>query len=378
MALYDDFPYTNFHALNLDWIVKKLSELEKGESSDEQSSTTTLANNLAGNYPYTNFHALNLDWIVRSMMELEHEWDSISDNITASAHFSLNPTAEVTGSLQDGLNFDFGLPVGPEGPAGPQGPQGVAGPTGPQGVAGPTGPQGPQGPRGNDNVYTGQADLLSGSLIVQTDTGDFVSDNNSIIFIRFNDAVPANANSYPVVIDSNDPHYLSVNNDTLEALSEEIPAGSILAVSWTGGTYYVLTKDFGGSLPDSGVTAGTYGSFTSNSKALYLPIITVNSKGIITSASNNNVGYLTNAIWTSIAAGNTEGNLYPSSIPTPYRINVLVYRTSGELSDGYQILSPSDYEVHFKKNRIMVKLNSAVTGVVTYAVAWGVFTASSH
>lgn len=148
MPLYDDFPYTNFHALNLDWIVRKLSELEKGESSDEQSSTTTLANNLAGNYPYTNFHSLNLDWIVRSMLELEHEWDSISDNITASAHFSLNPTAEVTGSLQEGLNFDFGLPVGPEGPAGPQGPQGVAGPQGPQGPIGPEGPQGIQGETG--------------------------------------------------------------------------------------------------------------------------------------------------------------------------------------------------------------------------------------
>ena len=148
MPLYDDFPYTNFHALNLDWIVRKLSELENGESSDGQSSTTTLANNLAGNYPYTNFHALNLDWIVRSMLELEHEWDSISDNITASAHFSLNPTAEVTGSLQEGLNFDFGLPVGPEGPAGPQGPQGVAGPQGPQGPIGPAGPQGIQGETG--------------------------------------------------------------------------------------------------------------------------------------------------------------------------------------------------------------------------------------
>ena len=148
MPLYDDFPYTNFHALNLDWIVRKLSELEQGESSGEQSSTTTLANNLAGNYPYTNFHALNLDWIIRSMLELEREWNSISDNITASAHFSLNPTAEVTGSLQEGLNFDFGLPVGPEGPAGPQGPQGVAGPEGPQGPIGPAGPQGIQGETG--------------------------------------------------------------------------------------------------------------------------------------------------------------------------------------------------------------------------------------
>lgn len=315
---------------------------------------------LYDNYPYSNFHALNLDWIISEMKKVVEDWEEFQaqfGTVTAEVHTGSPANVETTGDFKTGVNFDFTLP---------------AGETGPQG------PQGPQGPRGNDNLYTGQADLVNGSLIVQTDTGDFVSGDNSIIFIRFNNAVPANANSYPVVVDSNDPHYLSVNNNSLEALTEEIPAGSILAVSWTGGTYYVLTKDFGGSLPDSGVTAGTYGSFTSSSKALYLPIITVNSKGIVTSASNNDIGYLTNAIWTSIAAGKTEGNLYPSSIPTPYRINVLVYRTSGELSDGYQILSPSDYVVHFKNNRIMVKLNSAATGVVTYAVAWGVFTASSH
>ena len=204
MPLYDDFPYTNFHALNLDWIVKKLSELENGESSDEQSSTTTLANNLAGNYPYTNFHALNLDWIVRSMMELEHEWEGFSGNVTATAHVSPTPQVSVTGNLKTNLAFDFGLVQGPQGPQGPQGedgrsfailgmyatlaqlqaahPTGSAGdayavgtesdntiylwdvddeawtdigpimgpqgPQGPQGIQGPTGPQGPQGETG--------------------------------------------------------------------------------------------------------------------------------------------------------------------------------------------------------------------------------------
>ena len=336
---------------------------------------------LYDNFPYTNFHEMNLDWVIKSMKDLEAEWESFNADVTASAQTGTTAAASVTGDLRSGLNFDFTLPKGDTGATGPQGPQGATGPQGvqgPQGIQGPQGVQGPQGPRGNDNVYTGQADLVSGSLIVQTDTEDFVSNDNSVIFIRFNDAVPANTNSYPVVIDSNDPHYLSVNNDTLEALTEEIPAGSILAVSWTGGNYFVLMKDFGGSLPDSGVTAGTYGSFISGSKVLNIPVITVNSKGIITSASNNNVGNLTNALSTTIAAGNTTGNLYPSSIPTPYRINVLVYRTSGELSGGYQILSPSDYEVHFTTTRIMVELNSAVTGAVTYVVAWGIFNASTH
>lgn len=149
MALYDDFPYTNFHSLNLDWIIKKLSELENGESSSEQSSTATLANNLAGNYPYTNFHALNLDWIVKSMLELEKEWSSFTGNVDATAHASEDPEVTVTGDLQTGLTFDFGIPEGPEGPAGPQGPQGVVGPTGPIGPEGPEGPQGIQGETGS-------------------------------------------------------------------------------------------------------------------------------------------------------------------------------------------------------------------------------------
>lgn len=148
MALYDDFPYTNFHSLNLDWIIKKLSELENGESSEESSSTRTLAENLSGNYPYTNFHALNLDWIVKSMLELEKEWASFTGNVDATAHTSEDPEVTVTGDLQTGLTFDFGIPEGPEGPAGPQGPQGVAGPTGPIGPEGPEGPQGIQGETG--------------------------------------------------------------------------------------------------------------------------------------------------------------------------------------------------------------------------------------
>ena len=148
MALYDDFPYTNFHSLNLDWIVKKLSELENGESTEETTSTATLARNLSGNYPYTNFHALNLDWVIKSMLELESEWDSFSASVSATAHPSDEATVTVTGDLKTNMNFDFGLPQGPEGPIGPAGPVGPTGPQGPTGAQGPTGPQGIQGETG--------------------------------------------------------------------------------------------------------------------------------------------------------------------------------------------------------------------------------------
>lgn len=308
---------------------------------------------LFDNFPYTNFHEMNLDWVIKSMKELEAEWDSFNADVTASAQTGTTAAASVTGDLRSGLNFDFTLP---------------------KGDTGATGPQGPQGPRGNDNVYTGQADLVNGSLIVQTDTADFVSDDNSIIFIRFNDAVPVNTNSYPVIVDSNDPHYLSVNNDSLEALSEEIPAGSILAVSWTGGNYFVLLKDFGGSLPDSGVTAGTYGSFVSTSKAITLPVITVDSKGIITSATNLNIGQLTNIITTIIAAGSTTSNLYPSAISA---FNVTLYRTSSQLTNGYQIVPESEYDVYYTASQIQIVLKESSV-LPTYVNVWGILTAITH
>lgn len=94
MPLYDDFPYTNFHSLNLDWIVKKLSELENGESSEETTSTATLARNLSGNYPYTNFHSLNLDWIIRSMYELESDFETVENEWE---------NLSTTGLLNDGI-----------------------------------------------------------------------------------------------------------------------------------------------------------------------------------------------------------------------------------------------------------------------------------
>lgn len=201
MALYDDFPYTNFHSLNLDWIIKELNDLKNGESSSSQSSTQSLAESLSGNYPYTNFHALNLDWIVRSMKELETEWDSFSGRVSATAHVSPVPTVSVAGTLKDTLAFDFGFVQGPQGPQGPAGADGrafsilglyptladliaehptgtggdayavgndtsntvyiwdvdagewtdigpIMGPQGPQGIQGVQGPVGPQGPQG--------------------------------------------------------------------------------------------------------------------------------------------------------------------------------------------------------------------------------------
>ena len=40
MGLFEQFPYANFHELNLDWILAKIKELDKKVDSIEDHQTT--------------------------------------------------------------------------------------------------------------------------------------------------------------------------------------------------------------------------------------------------------------------------------------------------------------------------------------------------
>ena len=79
------------------------------------------------NFPYTNVHELNLDYILKELKKITEEWKQVSTNVEATAHTSQTPTAEVTGNLRTKLVFDFGIPKGDTGPRGLPGPQGPAG-----------------------------------------------------------------------------------------------------------------------------------------------------------------------------------------------------------------------------------------------------------
>lgn len=81
-------------------------------------------------YPYTDFHEMNLDWIIKEMKDLVDAWDSFGGAVSAEAHTASDPEVTVTGDLKNGLNFDFGLVQGPRGTAGPQGAPGEQGPPG--------------------------------------------------------------------------------------------------------------------------------------------------------------------------------------------------------------------------------------------------------
>lgn len=76
---------------------------------------------LYDNFPYTNFHELNLSWIVDEVKRIATEWDNLSGDIQAVAVDSDVATVSVTGSLQEGLTFNFGLPRGAAGTDGTDG-----------------------------------------------------------------------------------------------------------------------------------------------------------------------------------------------------------------------------------------------------------------
>lgn len=101
-------------------------------------------------FPYSDLHELNLDWIVKVM----NGYENATFEIVESESFRLDVTTDPE-TLHK--KFVFYIPRGPQGPAGPEGPQGPLGEkgekgekgaTGPEGPAGPEGPQGPQGPEG--------------------------------------------------------------------------------------------------------------------------------------------------------------------------------------------------------------------------------------
>lgn len=89
------------------------------------------------NFPYTNVHELNLDWVLKTNKEavstveqIASEWEHVNSGVTADAERGDDADASVSGTIATGLNFHFVLPKGDPGPMGPQGVQGPQGPSG--------------------------------------------------------------------------------------------------------------------------------------------------------------------------------------------------------------------------------------------------------
>ena len=79
------------------------------------------------NYPYTNVHELNLDWVIKTVQQIKKEWGEMGFSVTADAIRGANPNVVVTGDLINGLNFTFTLVKGDKGDTGNTGAQGLTG-----------------------------------------------------------------------------------------------------------------------------------------------------------------------------------------------------------------------------------------------------------
>lgn len=76
---------------------------------------------LWNNFPYSNVHELNLDWIIEKMKYLIDQWESYGTTVDADAVAGPDPEVTVEGDLKTGLTFHFTLVQGPQGVEGPQG-----------------------------------------------------------------------------------------------------------------------------------------------------------------------------------------------------------------------------------------------------------------
>ena len=70
---------------------------------------------MAFNYPWTNLHELNLNWVLNQIRKLSKQVTNVV-GMTATAHSlpgASDPTVDVTGGTgDDPYNFDFGIPAG--------------------------------------------------------------------------------------------------------------------------------------------------------------------------------------------------------------------------------------------------------------------------
>lgn len=70
------------------------------------------------NFPYTNIHELNLNWLIDQMKNILDEWDAFTTSVDATAQSGSVAGVEVIGSLKEGLTFKFTLPKGDKGDTG--------------------------------------------------------------------------------------------------------------------------------------------------------------------------------------------------------------------------------------------------------------------
>lgn len=133
-------------------------------------------------FPGTNLNDINLDWLIKKMKELDtafREWPHSPRIENGEWYVYDDATGDYvnTGVSATGPQGVPG-PRGPQGPWGPQGNPGEAGAQGPQGVPGspgPVGPQGVPGPQGPQGIPGPEPRIINGTWwVFDTSTLEYV------------------------------------------------------------------------------------------------------------------------------------------------------------------------------------------------------------
>lgn len=321
MAIFENFPYTNFHEMNQDWLIKRVKELE----SEIEDFKTILENGA----------------VVDVQADLNGSWTSVKD-------------ANGIAKLPDASDVDFGCVKYADSTD-----------TGNAWVT-------LQGDGNNEKLPALNAsNKIDPSLYDVTfpvtdvksyDNGSWVSCVNGSGVAQIPKADP---DSYGTI----ELETTADRNDRVVKVTGLQYSDYLPALQDVSGTY----KLDAGVIPDSGVTAGTYGTSPTPitaAWATYPGTITVGDDGRITAAAYDTVPYV-RCITSSIAAGGSYTTLYCDSTYGPTYNGtqwafVRAYTITENMGITYfnPLIEGTDYSLSYRTSQVTVNLLSVRSDIV--------------
>lgn len=333
MPTFENFPYTNFHEMNQDWIISKVKELEQ-QVDDFKALLET--------GPITDVRTLE-NGVRVSIKNGSGIADIPAASDTTAGAVTLDNTSDdvlrISGAetfevpiLDNGMIAQEQLPVQPLEPATSANFGGVK--------------------VGATTNYLNVTDATATYQVPRMNSGEVAS---SVL-------PTANATRYGAVILNSDPGVTGVTRIVGQSATDvaKVENGKILA----------------DVIPDSGVTNNTYGTVSTYNSYAMIPTFTVGADGRITNAFQSAIAYL-KTLTTTITAGNGTANVYCNSSAKPSTTTDVYYEVFGftpVLVNGVtryrKLVEGVDYttDFHPDTNNIRILLTEVMTTTAYFRI----------